>query len=34
MTERHTIGFGVPNELDPHHFVVEIPAGKSGHRPA
>jgi hypothetical protein len=29
MNQRQTIGFGVPNELDPHHFVVEIPAGKS-----
>ncbi len=29
MTERKTIGFGVPNELDPHHFTVEIPAART-----
>lgn len=29
MTERQTIGFGCPNELDPHHFRVEIPAGRA-----
>jgi hypothetical protein len=23
-----TLGFGVPNEVDPHHFTVEIPAGR------
>lgn len=26
MSERKTIGFGVPNDIDPHHFVVEVPA--------
>ncbi|ABE37254.1 conserved hypothetical protein [Rhodopseudomonas palustris BisB5] len=26
MSERKTIGFGVPNDIDPHHFTVEIPA--------
>src|SRR5947209_10545356 len=29
MTDRQTIGFGCPNELDPHHFIVEIPAGRT-----
>lgn len=29
MTERQTIGFGCPNELEPHHFRVEIPAGRT-----
>ncbi len=29
MTEKKTIGFGVPNELDPHHFTVEIPAART-----
>lgn len=29
MNQRETIGFGVPNEVDPHHFVVEIPPGKN-----
>jgi hypothetical protein len=29
MTYRQTIGFGCPNVLDPHHFVVEIPAGRT-----
>lgn len=29
MNERKTIGFGVPNDIDPHHFVVEIPAVRS-----
>jgi Protein of unknown function (DUF3780) len=29
MTERKTIGFGVPNEIDPHHFTVEIPAARA-----
>jgi len=29
MTDRQTIGFGCPNELDPHHFRVEIPAGRT-----
>lgn len=27
MTERATIGFGCPNEIDPHHFTVTIPSG-------
>ena len=27
---RDTIGFGCPNTTDPHHFVVEIPASRSG----
>ena len=26
MTQKSTIGFGVPNEMDPHHFTVEVPA--------
>ena len=25
-----TIGFGVPDTIDPHHFVVTIPSGRSG----
>jgi hypothetical protein len=29
VTEKKTIGFGVPNELDPHHFTVEIPAART-----
>jgi hypothetical protein len=29
MTDWQTIGFGCPNELDPHHFVVGIPAGRT-----
>lgn len=29
MSQRQTVGFGVPNEVDPHHFVVEIPAGRN-----
>ena len=29
MKDRPTIGFGCPNEVDPHHFVVEIPAGRT-----
>ena len=29
MKER-TRGFGVPDTVDPHHFVVTIPAGRSG----
>lgn len=28
MSERKTTGFGVPNDIDPHHFVVEIPAAR------
>ncbi|MEE9426448.1 MAG: anti-phage-associated DUF3780 domain-containing protein [Methylococcales bacterium] len=27
---RKTIDFGCPNDIDPHHFVVHIPAGRSG----
>lgn len=26
---RPTIGFGCPTERDPHHFVVDIPAGRT-----
>ena len=29
MSERKTIGFGVPDEMDPHHFTVEIPSARS-----
>lgn len=29
MTQRATIGFGCPNEIDPHHFTVTIPAGNA-----
>lgn len=29
MSEKKTIGFGVPNEMDPHHFTVEIPAARA-----
>ena len=28
MSERKTTGFGVPNDIDPHHFVVDIPAAR------
>jgi hypothetical protein len=28
--DRDTIGFGCPNTTDPHHFVIEIPANRSG----
>ena len=28
MTARKTVGFGVPNEVDPHHFTVDIPAAR------
>jgi hypothetical protein len=28
MTAKRTIGFGCPDTTDPHHFVVEIPAGR------
>lgn len=27
---RPTVGFGCPTGIDPHHFVVEIPAGRAG----
>jgi len=29
-SNRKTLGFGCPNDIDPHHFVVTIPAGRSG----
>lgn len=29
MKKRSTVGFGCPNDVDPHHFVVVIPRGKS-----
>ena len=29
MTTKTTIGFGVPNEMDPHHFTVDIPAART-----
>ena len=29
MSERKTTGFGVPDDIDPHHFVVEIPAARA-----
>ena len=29
MSDRKTIGFGVPNDIDPHHFVVEVPGDKA-----
>ncbi len=29
MSVKKTIGFGVPNEMDPHHFTVEIPAART-----
>jgi hypothetical protein len=29
VSEKKTIGFGVPNEMDPHHFTVEILAARS-----
>jgi len=27
--KRETFGFGVPNEVDPHHMTVEIPRGRT-----
>ncbi|HEY6345680.1 MAG TPA: anti-phage-associated DUF3780 domain-containing protein [Bryobacteraceae bacterium] len=27
---RATVGFGCPKEVDPHHIVVDIPAGRTG----
>lgn len=30
LTPRKTIGFGCPHEPDPHHFVINIPAGRTG----
>jgi hypothetical protein len=29
VSERKTTGFGVPNDIDPHHFVVDIPAART-----
>ena len=29
MTARKTVGFGVPDEMDPHHFTVDIPAART-----
>jgi len=29
MSKRKTVGFGVPDEIDPHHFTVEIPAARN-----
>ena len=29
MSARKTIGFGCPEEIDPHYFVVEIPVGRA-----
>ena len=29
MSDRKTTGFGVPNDIDPHHFVVDIPAARA-----
>jgi Protein of unknown function (DUF3780) len=29
VSSKKTIGFGVPNEIDPHHFTVEIPAART-----
>lgn len=28
MAKLKTIGFGVPDEMDPHHFAIEIPAAR------
>lgn len=30
LTVRQTIGFGCPNKSDTHHFVVDIPASRTG----
>ena len=30
VSQQETIGFGCPNATDPHHFVVDIPAGRGG----
>ena len=27
-TKRDTVGFGVPNTIDPHHMLVSIPRGR------
>jgi hypothetical protein len=29
VSDRKTTGFGVPNDIDPHHFVVDIPAARA-----
>jgi hypothetical protein len=29
VSERKTTGFGVPNDIDPHHFVVDIPTARA-----
>jgi hypothetical protein len=29
VTALKTLGFGVPNEIDPHHFTVDIPAART-----
>lgn len=29
MNGKESTGFGVPNDIDPHHFVVEIPSGRT-----
>jgi hypothetical protein len=29
VSDRKTTGFGVPNDIDPHHFVVDIPAART-----
>ena len=29
-SNRKTLGFACPNDIDPHHFVVTIPAGRTG----
>lgn len=29
MTPRRTLGFGVPDEMDPHHFTVAIPPARA-----
>ena len=30
MNAHSTVGFGCPNDTDPHHFTVEIPSGRQG----
>ena len=30
MNAHSTVGFGCPNDTDPHHFTVEIPGGRQG----
>jgi hypothetical protein len=29
MSKHHVIGFGVPDEMEPHHFTVEIPVARN-----